>query len=375
MRRDFYYIANIRMPTERAHGIQIMEMCQSFADNGYEIQLVVPNRRTPIREDPFIFYGIRQNFKIKKLWCLDLVKFGKIGHRIELATFLIGVFLRHLNKSGIFYTRDELIAVVLKVIGKDVVYESHTSRTNVAVRMVIVLRIPFVVITASLKDFYMSLGVSPDTLLVAPDAADIDRFDISITQEESRKKLGLPLNKKIVLYKGSLIPWKGADTLAESIKYIKTENIQVVFIGGKEEDVENFKRSFGRDERILIQGNRPRTETPLYQKAADVLVIPNSAKEDISKLYTSPMKLFGYMAGGVPIVASDLPSIREILDEQNTYFFEPDSARSLGNALDTVFKNYAEAQDKARQSLEKVRAFSWKNRAKNILSFIGAKIP
>lgn len=370
MSKKLFYVANIRMPTERAHGIQIMEMCKAFTEHGYEVELVVPNRKTDIKDDPFVFYDIEPKFRIKKLWCLDLVRFGRVGFWIQSLTFAQSVVLYTLMESGLFFTRDALIAVYLGLAGKRTAWEAHMGHTNILIRLVIRLRMRVVVITEALKELYENLGANSSRILVAPDGADIDRFDIHLSNQEARQQLNLPQDKKIVLYKGSLEAWKGAGTLAEAARYTKTQDIQFVFIGGKPNDVEAFKKEFADIPNLSILGNRPRKETPIYQKAADILVIPNSAKEDISKLYTSPMKLFGYMAGGVPIVASDLPSLREILSEQYAHFFTPDDAGSLASCIDNVFSNYDEAQGKAKDSLEKVREYSWAKRAQNIITFI-----
>ena len=51
-----YYIANARIPTEKAHGVQIMKMCEAFVDAGHEVKLIVPKRKNPIQEDPFAYY-------------------------------------------------------------------------------------------------------------------------------------------------------------------------------------------------------------------------------------------------------------------------------------------------------------------------------
>jgi glycosyltransferase involved in cell wall biosynthesis len=368
--KKIYYIANIRFPTERAHGIQIAEMCQAFAQNGYEVELVVPNRKTSITDDPYSYYDVKENFKIKKLRTLDLVKWGRIGFWIQSLTFAERVAWYLINKEGVFYTRDEITAVAVSLVGKKITWEAHMGHKNLLVRSLITLRTKFVVITHGLKELYESMGVPESHLLVAPDGADIDRFDIDISKEEARQKLGLPVDKTIVLYKGSLEAWKGAGTVAESAQYTVSSDLIFVFIGGKPEDVALFKEQYAEIPNLLILGNRPRKETPIYQKAADILVIPNSAKEDISKLYTSPMKLFGYMAGGVPIIASDLPSIKEILDELQAYFFTPDDPKSLAMEIDKVLREPETARGKAAQALETVRAYSWKSRAELIIHFI-----
>ena len=81
------YIANIRLPTEKAHGIQIMKMCEAFADIGHKVELIVPWRFNFIKIEPFEYYGVKKNFKITKLPSLDLVWLGRIGFWAQSFTF------------------------------------------------------------------------------------------------------------------------------------------------------------------------------------------------------------------------------------------------------------------------------------------------
>lgn len=345
-------------------------MCSAFADHGYKVKLVVPKRFNSIKDDPFKYYDVKKNFSIKRLPCIDLVRFGRIGSLIQLVTFAeAAAWYTFFTYGAIFYTRDELIAIHLKFLGKKVAWEGHTGQKNLIVKMLIKINTKFVVITDALKDLYLFMGGNKNKILVAPDGADVDRFDIDISKSDARKQLDLPQDKKIVLYKGHLYEWKGAHILARSARYLDKDTL-CVFIGGTETDVASFKQQFGDTPNVLILGNRPRKETPIYQKAADILVIPNSAKEDVSKLYTSPMKMFGYMAGGRTIVASDLPSLREVLNEDIAYFFKPDDPESLANEIKKVFSNYDKAIQKANVALEEVRKYSWNNRASEIINFI-----
>ena len=73
------YIQNVRIPTERAHGIQIMKMCEALARLGHDVELIVPRRSNLLKENPFNYYGIRKTFKIRKLPCLDLIPLNKYG--------------------------------------------------------------------------------------------------------------------------------------------------------------------------------------------------------------------------------------------------------------------------------------------------------
>lgn len=345
MANRLFYIANIRLATEKAHGTQIMKMCEAFANSGYDTELVITNRSTEIKENPFSYYGVPNIFKIRRLWCLDTVCYGRSGFRLELLTFILSVVTRSLFQKGLFYTRDEFVALVLFCLGKKVVWEAHMGHNNLFVRTLLRLRVPLVVISRGLEDFYLKLGGSKELILVAPDAVDLEQFNIKETQEEARLKLNFELGKKIVMYAGSLYPWKGVDTLEKAV--LLTDGVDLV----------------------LVSQKLP-TEIPLYLKAADILVLPNSAKENISKHYTSPMKLFEYMASGVPIVASDLPSIREILDESKGYFFNPDDSESLKRVINVVFNEYSQALQKAEKARMAVEDYSWSKRVNKIITFI-----
>ena len=78
---NLLYVSNARMPTEKAHGWQIVKMCESFADAGAKVDLFVPDRRknNPIKQDAFEHYGIKENFKIQYAWCWDLVGQSRLG--------------------------------------------------------------------------------------------------------------------------------------------------------------------------------------------------------------------------------------------------------------------------------------------------------
>ena len=114
---------------------------------------------------------------------------------------------------------------------------------------------------------------------------------------------------------------------------------------------------------------------PLYQAAADVLVLPNTAQAAISREHTSPLKLFEYMAAGRPIVASDLPSLREVLRHgDNAWLMQPDDPAALAQGIQHLLAEPALAARLAAQAQEEVQAYTWEQRAANILRFVGAHV-
>src|SRR6185295_19644270 len=86
--------------------------------------------------------------------------------------------------------------------------------------------------------------------------------------------------------------------------------------GGMEQDVRRLRARAGGLANVRIDGFQPPTRVPLYLAAADLAVVSNRAKPAISARHTSPLKLLEAMAVGVPLVASDLPSLRELLEDE-----------------------------------------------------------
>ncbi|MDO8264936.1 MAG: glycosyltransferase family 4 protein [Candidatus Parcubacteria bacterium] len=367
------YIVNARIPTERAHGIQITKMAESFADLGFKTELILPRRRNPITEDVFKYYGLKENFEIKFLPCWDLITLDKyIGHLglwIESMTFLISAtFYIIFNQADIIYTRDVSL-LPLTLFKKNVFLESHSMPRKYFLYAPFLRRLKGIIaITAILKKIFLEKGIKENKLFVAPDGVDLDEFDIKQTQAECRKRLNLPQEEKIIVYTGHLYKWKGVQILADSAEYLP-ENAGIYFIGGTKEDIKEFK-SKNSVSNIKIVGHQSHTEIPYWLKAADILVLPNSAKEDISLYWTSPLKLFEYMAANRPIIASDLPSIREILNEDNSLLVPPDDVQKLGQALNRLLADQALSMRISNNAYREAKKYTWQKRARGIIEFI-----
>lgn len=367
------YIVNARIPNERAHGIQIMKMCEAFAKAGINIELVLPRRFNSMKDDPFAYYQIDKVFQIKKLPCLDFIildkYLGHLGLWIESSTFFFStIFYLFFRKVDLIYTRDKLL-LPFCFFKKNLIFEVHTFPQKYFLYSFYLKRLKkLVVITQKLKDLFVERGMTPSKILVAPDGVDLTQFDIKITQEECREKLGLSQEKRIVLYAGHLYQWKGAAVLLEAVR--KIQDVLFIFVGGTQEDVADFKKQAENLNNVLIVGHKPYQEIPYWLRAADVLCLPNSGQEDISKYWTSPMKLFEYMAAKKPIVASNLSSIREILNEENAVLVEPDNPEALALGIKNILQSPQLSNEISDKAFKDVKEYSWGKRAKNILNFI-----
>jgi len=202
--------------------------------------------------------------------------------------------------------------------------------------------------------------------LVAPDGVDLEKFNIKETQEQCRQKLNLPLDKKIVMYVGLFEDWKGYSTLLQASKFFNKE-IKLVMIGGTEKQVGKQKKEYPD---VIFLGYLPYTSLPVNQKAADVLVLPNSAKQKISQYWTSPLKLFSYMTSQRPIVASDLPSLREILNENRAILVQADNPKAFAEGIEKALKNPHFSAEIATEAFKEVKKHTWLKRTGKILEFI-----
>lgn len=358
------YLANIRFPTERAHGAQIAKMCEAFSDAGAEVTLVVPNRMLGVGESPYAYYGVKPNFKIVKLGKLEDPQ-SRIGYWLAYMKFVLRLpryCLQH--KADVFYSRDESTVFTLALFGIKAVWEAHGWKDSIFIRYFLKKIGKIVAITSIAKERFIESGISRQKILVAPDGVDESVLHTNIDTLSARKKLGLPEQGTFAFYIGFLDAWKGYRTLLQCSEALAERDIKVVIVGGI---VEKLKREFPD---ALFLGFTPYKELAMVQAAADVLVIPNSAKSVVSTDYTSPLKLFAHMASGRPIIASDLPSLREVLDEEIAYFFEPDNPESLTRVIEYVSAHQEDAAEKAQKALVRVREYTWEKRGRRILEFI-----
>lgn len=362
------YLANIRYPTEKAHGLQIAKMCEAFAINGVDVTLCVSDRET-LKEDPFTYYSVERNFEVAKLSSFDFVEYGPIGFILYTFSFYLSFLKSSFRKSAdIIYVRDPYLAYFLSFSNTPYVWEIHQYFGGYKTRRALKNAESIVFISNGLREYYKKHKLEHKSSIVAPDGVDEDQFDVRESQEESRERFNLPVNARLVLYTGHLYPWKGVDTLAQASQYL--EDTIVVLVGGTDDDIVSFRRKYEEVPNILLLGRYPYKDMKYIANAADVLVIPNSAKERISREFTSPLKLFNYMASGKPIVASGLPSVREIVSEKEVFFAEADNPESFAQKIKHVLSNTSEAERRGKQAKEKAREYTWSQRARVILENI-----
>lgn len=384
------YLANNRIPSEKANSLQIMQNCQAFLRMGAEVTLVVPHRVQPaaMREvrDSFQYYGLQTRFRMNRLPCLDFLEVAPrplqpAAFALQATSFALAVSAYLFRRrADLYYTRDPLTSVLMALAPRSVrsrtAYEAHTFPKPGVRRGIHLWAIGrlgrLVCITKGLSEEYVRCGIDPRKILVAPDAVELERFAELPGKNEARQRLGMPADARIAVYTGHLYEWKGAHTLALAARFLPA-GLLVYVVGGTAEDLAAFRRLLQAEglDRVRTSGHVPPDQIPVYLAAADVLVLPNSARSETSARFTSPMKLFEYMAADRPIVASRLPSLQEVLrDGENALLVEPDDPESLAKGIMALANDEALSGRLAETARQEAQGRTWDARAEAVLSFM-----
>lgn len=389
------YISDVRIPTEKAHGYQICKMCEEFSNSGVDVELWIPTRKNYIKEDVFSFYGIKNNFNIKKIESFDFLEYSKFlrkwGFYLQKIFLFTKLFFKKIKKDAIVYTRNPEIGWLFSLRGFKTVYEAHSwPASKQFIYKFLIKRIyKIVVVTQGLKKLYLNCNFAENKILVAPDAVDLEKFNININKEHAREILGLPKDKIILGYTGTLRTMgeeKGILNVFRALKIINSEKMNILFVavGGGKNDIIFYKeeaQKLGIKEGVMLLERVNLDKLAIYQKAFDILLIPYFSRiypfSEHIKYYGSALKMFEYMASKRPIIAINLPSVREILSDSlgdigqgNAVLIEPDSPISLVKGIRRILEDKELAKRISEQAFEDIQQYTWRKRVRRILEFI-----
>ena len=180
-----------------------------------------------------------------------------------------------------------------------------------------------------------------------------------------------------VVYAGQLYPWKGVDLLLRAIA--RLPDVQLTVYGGLGTPewpdpnlaaCRDLARELAIEGRVRFAGFVPHAELRGQLAGADVGVVPLPDRL-MSRYFTSPLKVFDYMAAGVPIVATDLPALREVLtDGQNALLVPPGQPAALARAIRRVVDDEVLAERLRARAFGDVAAYTWDRRAARIIDAV-----
>jgi glycosyltransferase involved in cell wall biosynthesis len=358
------------LPGKSARFIQIMNTCHALARAGCAVRLMTGLRPGIGEEVLFRHYGLEPvdglavvrlpvlrgaitwnaPFHLSFLMHARKREEGVIFARyLKLAHFLIRT--RRAHRLPVVFEAHEIFHQTTEKPGKGRILremESIVYRKSDAV----------IAITCALGEEIASL-FGRQVEKVIPDGVRADFLTIL----RSGKGTG-------ILYLGQLYPWKGVDVLLRALRFLEGERVTIV--GGEGEraqDLERLAVEEGVAGRVEFRGTVPHAEVRKFLEEARVAVLPNLAG-GVSR-FTSPLKLFEYMAAGVPVVASDLPALREVLrDGENAILVPPGDPEALARGIRRVLEDDALALRISACARKDAAGYTWDSRAGKILEVL-----
>jgi len=367
------YVGSPPIFSKGASAIHVMKMCQAMGKLGIRAELVIPTDRK--RGEMFVYYGVQSNFKLTAFPYFSNSTLRNIVHGV-----LSAIYTR--SKKGEFevaVTRNIVYAyLATKFFGIPTVYDAHHPLVSGGRFLFNSFKdsnnlIRFSTNSSGLGNIYLNEGLPSDKLVVAHNGVDLEPFMLLPSKARARADLGLPPDKKIVCYSGNIYEGRGIDLLIDVS--LRLGDVLFLIVGGLDEDAQRY-RNIAHEKNagnFTLRGFVPHYLVPLYLTAADVLVMPYTTGMTIKDgtaagEFTSPIKLFEYMASGRPIVATSLPSVSEILkDGENAVVVDPDSVDCLHDGIEKVLGDPAFAEKLGKAASEEAKNYTWEARAKKLL--------
>jgi glycosyltransferase involved in cell wall biosynthesis len=312
-----------------------------------------------------------------------------IENNIQKSYILAWKYLKFIKEKDIdyVYCREARLLLFIIIFNKlfihhkiNIIYEIHAlpseDKLSNAIENFLVRGVDnFIFITGSLKDIYVKkFKCSSRKVLICSDAVDLDIFNIEISTEEARKKTNLPQNVKLLGYCGKFTTMgndKGIDVILQSLQRLPSD-VLFIAVGAKPKELEYYKklaRQYGVEKKVRFFIHVDQEKLALYQKAFDVLLMPFPHTKHYA-YYMSPLKMFEYMASQRPIIASNLPSVREILNENNSLLVKPGDQEDLAQGIKEILNNKELSDKISKQAFSDVQQYTWEKRVERILDFI-----
>jgi glycosyltransferase involved in cell wall biosynthesis len=360
-------VAGSTIPSDTANSLQVMKACQALAQIGHDVTLLVPGARNT-SVDLRKHYGLETDFPIE--WLSSSSRRMFTWDSVRRARSLRG---------DVLYSWFPQSAVFGLLRGLPVVFEIHiqpTGRFGPAWHRAFASlrgKRRLVSITRALVEVLehdFSIRFPATEVIIAPNGVDLERFASLPDPFTARRKIGLS-EAPSVMCTGHLYAGRGAELFLELAKSLP--QAQFIWVGGRPEDINNWKKHL-KSENVTFTGFIPNRDLPLYQAAADVLLMPygrsimGSSGTADSSAVASPMKMFEYMAAGRAIVTADLPVIREVLTEESAVFCKPDDAGEWRLVIESLLEDETHRTKLGDRARQDVQGYTWVARAQRIMN-------
>jgi len=367
------YVSHAIIPSRTANSIHIMKMCQAFAHNGHDVTLLAPDRSREYEsdiDDIYEYYGVQNNFKVKKLeykyvkfvrtilFSYEIVKsISKINPDIVYGRYLYGCFLSSFGYKTFFESHAPM-DTYLKYKLLKIMYKRKSFQK-------------IIVISEALKKIIIKKhNIEADKLLVAHDGADevFNREDkVSLYGENKNLNVG---------YVGHLYQGRGIELIIELAKHLKNMNFHI--IGGTKKDIEYWQNYLNEYhiENFFFYGHMSPSMSVKFRNSFDILLAPYAKQVSVAgnsgdtSSFMSPLKIFEYMAHKKAMIVSDLPVLREVLNDNNAVLVTPEDVSAWIDALNRLSNSEYRESIALNAYMDFIKKYRWSDRAKKVIKSV-----
>lgn len=368
-------ISTSTVPANTANSIQLMKVTQALQQTGATTRLFIPRKSgypMPDWKELMAFYGLEQSFAITPLAAHPRLK------RYDFAWRAVGE-AQCWQAEGI-YTWLPQAALLALWRRLPVILEIHDLPTGKLGPWLLrqVIRHPgkkrLLIITHALQQALeqrLHLKLPPSVVLIAPNGIEWSQYTSLPTAEEARRHL-IFTAQPTVMTTGHLYAGRGAALFLDLAA--RFSRVHFIWVGGRPEDVTRWQETarLRQLENVTFTGFIPQSSLPLYQAAADILLMPYGwtiagSSGGNSASICSPMKMFDYLAAGRALLTSDLPVLREVLNDNNAIFCRPEDVADWSAALERLLADPELRRRLATQARQDAQQYTWQARAANAL--------
>ena len=379
MNKKIAIITYARFPSEMAYGNHLIQIANSFIDNGFNVSIYYPktyNKKT-IDERPEKYYGVKREIAFKEINNFDITSYSiynflpsflkKIIY--SLNTFIWSIKLKkYFDDENYVWSTNPNILLIVKKFFDVTIYEKHGVARFIQKFSISRLKKDknvylIAVTTQSLNDLNKSINKP----LYLPNGVDRELFKPVVSKNEIIK----------IGYIGFLETYGIDKGVLSSVKEIAEINNKVttntLIVGGpkkKLDEITDYIEKINQKENFTIKDFVPHTKVPELISNLNIGIVPYPNDEHMS-LYASPLKIFEFASCGIPVLLSNIKSHIELAElDLGLEFFQHDDFDDFRNKLESLVLNDELRTELSKKSLKNIDKLSWSSRTKKIIASV-----